>query len=97
MKNDRKPSNRHHQKIPFSIDEFLDEIIQLGADINIGSSAEITIPREEYDRLKYQDALLDILHRVYKTRGKYTMSELLETFFKESNETADATDGKEEE
>ena len=96
MKNDKKPSYKNHQKIPFSIDEFLDEIIQLGVDINIGSSAEITIPREEYDRLKYQDALLDILHRVYKTSGKYTMGELLETFFKKSNETADATDGKED-
>ena len=97
MKDNKKPSYKHRQSIPFTIDELLDEMILLGADINIGSSAEITIPREEYDKLKYQDALLDILRRVYKTSGKYTMGELLETFFKESDGTADAADGKEEE
>lgn len=52
------------------------------ADINIALDT-VNISRDEYDELLYCSALVDILHRLYKTSGKYAMSDLLESIFKD--------------
>lgn len=86
MKNNQRNRNqRNHQephcdeRIPAP--EAAKRIALVGADISISEETTVTIPRSEYDDLMYSAALLDILHRLYKTVGKYTMGDLLANIF----------------
>ena len=88
VKNNQQKNRNHQprqnqqpqQPIPA---EVLKRLTVLGADINISEGVTIPVPREEYDELVYCSALVDILHTLYETSGKYAMSDLLEKIFKD--------------
>ena len=88
MKNNQQKNRNHQcnqcqqkqQRIPA---EVVKRMTVLGADINITDGVTIPVPRDEYDELLYCSALVDVLHRLYKTSGKYAMSDLLENIFKD--------------
>ena len=85
----QKPRNDQHIPVP----DAMKRIALVGADISIGKEITISITRDEYDDLMYSAVLLDILHRLYKTVGKYTMGDLLANIF--SGDEAEKEDGHE--
>lgn len=80
-----KPRQNQPSKSPIPA-EVMKRLTVLGTDINITEGTTIPVPRDEYDELLYCSALVDILHRLYLTSGKYAMSDLLENIFKSEKE-----------
>lgn len=50
----------------------------------------VTIPREEYNELVYNQTAFDILRQVYVSKGKYIACDILEALFSECDETEEA-------
>ena len=88
MKNNQQKNRNHQprqnqkpqQHAPV---EVLKRLSVLGADINITDSVTIPVPRDEYDELLYCSVLVDILHKLYDTVGKYAVCDLLDKLFQE--------------
>ena len=82
-RNHQPRQNQHSQQhIPA---EVLKRLTVLGADININEGVMVPVPREEYDELLYCSALVDILHLLFETGGKYATCDLLEKIFKDDD------------
>ena len=64
------------------------DLMALMANIDI-TDGMVSIPRDEYDELLYCSALVDILHHLHQTGGKYAMTDLLENIFKDNDEKED--------
>lgn len=77
QKNRNQQCNQCHQQQPQRR-----EIATMLANIDI-TDGMVSISRDEYDELLYCSALVDILHKLYETSGKYAMSDLLEKIFKD--------------
>lgn len=85
--NQQKNRNQQPQRIPADV---VKRLTVLGADINITDGVTIPVPRDEYDELLYCSALVDILHKLYDSVGKYAAGDLLEKIFqKPDNEKED--------
>lgn len=61
------------------------EIAAMLANIDITDNM-VSIPRDEYDELVYCSALVDIMHKLYQTGGKYATCDLLEKLFQEPSD-----------
>lgn len=91
MKNNQQKNRNHQprqnqqpqQRIPV---EMLKRLLVLGADINITEGVTIPVPRNEYDELLYCSALVDIMHKLYETGGKYAVCDLLDKLFQEPSD-----------
>lgn len=79
-RNHQPRQNQQPQRIPTDL---MKRMTVLGADINITEGVTIPVPRDEYDELLYCSALVDILHMLYETGGKYTACDLLDQFFQD--------------
>lgn len=86
-RNQQPRQNQQPQRIPVDL---MKRMTVLGADINITDGVTIPVPRDEYDELLYCSALVDIMHKLYETGGKYAVCDLLDKLFQEpSNEKED--------
>ena len=88
MKNNQQKNRKHQprqnqQPQQHIHAEVMKRLTVLGADINISEGVTVPVPREEYDELLYCSALVDILHRLFETGGKYATCDLLEKLFKD--------------
>lgn len=87
MKNNQQ-KNRNHQPRQNQQPQRR-EIAAMLANIDITDNM-VSIPRDEYDELVYCSALVDIMHKLYQTGGKYATCDLLDKLFQEpSNEKED--------
>lgn len=93
MKNNQKNRNQQphqNQQPQRSPADMMKRLTVLGADINITDGVTIPVPRDEYDELLYNSALVDILRKLYDAVGKYATGDLLEKIFqKPDNEKED--------
>lgn len=86
-RNQQPRQNQQPQRIPVDL---MKRMTVLGADINITDGVTIPVPRDEYDELLYCSALVDIMHKLYETGGKYAVCDLLDKLFQEpGNEKED--------
>ena len=74
-----KKNGYHHQHQQRPAQKPMPKIAM--AEIKIEEETMISIPRREYDMLRYQFALMDILQRLYKSNGKYAVADLLANYF----------------
>lgn len=79
-RNQQPRQNQQPQRIPVDL---MKRMTVLGADINITDGVTIPVPRDEYDELLYCSALVDIMHKLYETGGKYAVCDLLDKLFQE--------------
>ena len=82
-RNQQPHQNPQPQRIPVDL---MKRMTVLGADINITDGVTIPVPRDEYDELLYCSALVDIMHKLYETGGKYAVCDLLDKLFQESSD-----------
>lgn len=79
-RNQQPHQNPQPQRIPVDL---MKRMMVLGADINITDGVTIPVPRDEYDELLYCSALVDIMHKLYETGGKYAVCDLIDKLFQE--------------
>ena len=82
-RNQQPRQNQQPQRIPVNL---MKRMTVLGADINITDGVTIPVPRDEYDELLYCSALVDIMHKLYETGGKYAVCDLLDKLFQEPSD-----------
>ena len=82
-RNQQPHQNPQPQRIPVDL---MKRMTVLGADINITDGVTIPVPRDEYDEMLYCSALVDIMHKLYETGGKYAVCDLLDKLFQESSD-----------
>ena len=82
-RNQQPHQNPQPQRIPVDL---MKRMTVLGADINITDGVTIPVPRDEYDELLYCSALVDIMHKLYETGGKYAVCDLLDKLFQEPSD-----------
>ena len=64
------------------------DLMALLANIDI-TEPMVSVPRDEYDELVYRSALVDFLHMLFKSGGKYATCDLLEKLFTEVDRKED--------
>lgn len=79
-RNQQPRQNQQPQCIPVDL---MKRMTVLGADINITDGVTIPVPRDEYDEMLYCSILVDIMHKLYETGGKYAVCDLLDKLFHE--------------
>lgn len=87
MKNTQKNRSRARRRQQRFPEPEVKGMAIIGGDIAdgiagaIAHSVTIPVPRDDYDRLLYNAALVDTLRRLYRASGKCAMTDLLVNLF----------------